>query len=284
MLRILNTALICLTLTLLLRASASAAKPQEVCRVVVENSSELDMKNYQSSEVLLGDIIADAVKNGAGADIAVVNSGDFIPKLRYGDLTRKDVQDMFPQDRELAVTSVTGAELREILEIGLSHIVLTEDETIDSEASAHGAFPQVSGFSFKYDVSAAPMNRVYEITLDSGERINPEDNERAYLLAATGYMLSGGWDMPAREYEATGMTLTDAMYSHLASLGEIDAVPKRQYFRGAINENPLLKPLSAVVIASVVIVLFAAAGILKRRLGLGKAQEEEKENTYDPIE
>lgn len=280
--------LVCLVVTFSVPVSSSAyAATDVICQVNVENGADLNMKNYQSSEVLLGDVIADAVRNGAGADIAVINAGDFIPKLRFGELTWGDIVKMFPKDLNIAVAEVTGVQLKEILETGVSHIVMTEDETIDREASAYGGFPQISGFSFKYDVSAPPQQRVYEMTLASGESVRLDDDQQTYLLAAPIDMLSGGWGYPAIKYTETGITLSDAMGNYLTGLGQITTVAQRAYFRGAINEKPILSASAAITIAVIVIICFGVVVVFRKRYKLNAVPDKnqyENEKNYDPID
>lgn len=280
--------MICLALLLSLAVSAAAYDATDViCQVNVENVADLNMRNYKSAEVLLGDLIADAAKNGAGADIAVINAGDFIPKLRLGDLSWGSLQEMFPDDREIAVTEVTGNELREILEIGVFYIVMTKDETIDRDASAYDGFPQISGFSFKYDVSAAPLHRVYEITLNSGESVSFDNDKQTYLLAATDNMLSGGWGYPAVKYTQVGMTLSEVMGNYLQALGQITEVEQREDIRGAINEKPIVNAFTAIAIAVIVIICFGVVGVLRKRYKLDAGpdrSQDQNDRNYDPVD
>ncbi len=258
-----------------------------ICQVNVENVADLNMRNYKSAEVLLGDVIADALRSAADTDIAVVNSGEFIPKLRLGDLTWGNIQEMFPDDREIAVAEVTGNELRKILETGVSHIVMTKHETIDRDVSAYDGFPQISGFSFKYDVSAAPMHRVYEITLNSGESVSFDNEKQTYLLAATVNMLSGGWGYPAVKYTEAGMTIQETMGNYLHALGQITKVEQREDLRGAINEKPIVNAFTAIAFAVIVIICFGVVGVLRKRYkldaGPDRSQDQNNRN-YDPVD
>jgi 2',3'-cyclic-nucleotide 2'-phosphodiesterase (5'-nucleotidase family) len=91
----------------------------------------------------------------------------------------------------VAVTlEITGAELKEMLETGVSHM-----------PEASGAFPQISGFCFTYDISREPGDRVTGAVRQatdgtcSGEAIDLSEDE-TYTLATNDFTASGGDGYP----------------------------------------------------------------------------------------
>lgn len=162
-------------------------------------------------ECTLGDATADAVRAATGADVAIICGGDLKRNLLPGELTYDKLERSFEPERYISVLTVTPKTICEILEAGLSHITLNEQQRIDPENSLYEGFPQISGLMIKYDASAPPGERVYEIKLGS-EKLDPEDDATLLNLAATEHMLSGGYGMPVIEGgEPVGLTLSDAI-------------------------------------------------------------------------
>lgn len=164
----------------------------------------------------LGNTVADAVRDSASADIAIINGGDLYQNLLPGQADWDSVIGIFSENRRLAACFVTPAGLRDILEAGLSHIVTGEDDAIDKVASAFDGFPQVSGITVKCDGSAPAGKRVMSLTLSDGAALALDDNTTLLKLAASEYMLSGGYGMPEQEYTALDLTLADALAQAIA--------------------------------------------------------------------
>lgn len=168
-------------------------------------------------ETDLGNVSADAARTALGTDVAILNGGDFINNLDSGEATYAAILSVFAEDRELAAATVTYKQLSALLEQGLSHMVLDlTDESIDEEKSQYDGFPQISGMEIKYDVSAPAGEKLVYIKI-SGEEIDLQDDMSQLTLAATSYMLGGGYDMPAAEtYSPSGITLAQALAGYIA--------------------------------------------------------------------
>lgn len=168
-----------------------------------------------SSETSIGDLCADAARAVSGADIAILNSGDIGGNLIGGDITYADCRRIFNEDRTLVTVTVTPAKLKDILEVGVSHIVINEEEMIDREESAWGGFPQISGFEFDYDVGVLVGNRVHEVRID-GVVQDLTDSTTEITLCVTEYMLSGGWGYANMgEGDRVEYTLSEALFHHI---------------------------------------------------------------------
>ncbi len=166
-------------------------------------------------ECTLGDAVSDAVRVATDADIAIINGGDLVRNLLPGDITWDALKATFKEDRILATVNVTPKTLRNILEAGLSHITIDNTEAIDIAASAYDGFPQISGFVLKYDASAPAGQRVYEVKY-GGEPLDLEADQPVLKLAATSFMLSGGYDLPVVEGATpSAQTLSEAMASYM---------------------------------------------------------------------
>jgi len=146
----------------------------------------------RTQEMPLGNLVADAYREAAEADIAVANGGDIRADLKAGVVTKGDIVSVLPFGNTLMVKIVTPAQLRAALENGVSGIVLDANGKIDTEQSPQGRFLQVSGFRFSYDAAAPVGQRIASITLDDGAELALDDNETQLRLAGTNYVMTGG--------------------------------------------------------------------------------------------
>lgn len=180
-------------------------------------------------EMELCDTVADAVRSACNTQISIVNGGDFIHNLEGGEATWGDILFLFSENRTLAVAEISGADLLEILEYGVSHAVVDMSaETLDIEASSFDGFPQISGFSFAYDPTAQVGQRIVSAELSDGTLISAD---MTLTLAASEYMLSGGFGYPAVAYQSTGITLAEAM---------------AQYFDGGTIGDPTMRRITHI--------------------------------------
>lgn len=164
-----------------------------------------------SAESTLGCAAADAVRMAAGSDFAVVCGGDLVGNLEPKPLRRADIAGAFADGSvSIGVTELTAAELKEMLENAVSHIVLDSAENIDRKASAFGDYLQISGFALTYDASARPGERVMQIVTPEG-KLELSDRQTVYTLAAPEPLLQGLRSYAMREYTPLASTLTDAM-------------------------------------------------------------------------
>jgi 5'-nucleotidase/UDP-sugar diphosphatase len=145
-------------------------------------ASPLDSRTeaVRTAESAIGDLIADALRKAAAADIAIINGGGIRSNRIYPagtQLTKRDILDELPFGNKTMVTNVPGKAILEALENGFSRI----------ERQA-GRFPQVSGLIVIGDLSAPPGARVKTVTVN-GEAL---DSNRDYKLATNDFMALGG--------------------------------------------------------------------------------------------
>lgn len=137
----------------------------------------------RTKETNIGNFIADAYRNAANADVALVNGGSIRADLTYnpGVLTKRDVLSILPFNNPIVKVEVTGKLLREILEHGVAR---------SAEDNEPGRFPQISGMSFKFDVTKPAGSRVTEITVGG----KPLEENKTYTLATSDFLVSRGGD------------------------------------------------------------------------------------------
>lgn len=251
-----------LALTLLLAAPARAAAADDAVLGVIDvKLTAAGARSARSAESSLADVTADALRRQLGTDITIVNGGDLKADLPRSSVTREKLGRVFAQDRETATASVTPAQLCAMLEAGVSHIVLAGDESIDHAVSGkYGGFPQVSGFRYLYDASAPAGQRVMEMQLDDGTELDPQDDETRLTLAATAYMLSGGYDYPAvSSAEPSGRTLADALADHVRQLQTVGRPAMGRIRTAGTTEGALTDylPVGGILVAVVLLGLFS---------------------------
>ncbi len=125
-------------------------------------------------ESLVGDAVTDAMRNTYGADFAITNSGGLRDRLTCPAagggtgfcpaapqppylITRGQVLAVLPFGNVVVTLQVNGAELKQILENGVS---TGTNAAAPFGLQANGRFPQVSGLCFTYNIEAAAGLRV----------------------------------------------------------------------------------------------------------------------------
>ncbi len=134
----------------------------------------------RGEESAMANLIADAMLDAVGADIALTNGGGIRADREYAAgtmLTRRDILTELPFGNVTVMTEVTGQQVLDALENGFSKI---EDGA--------GRFPHVSGMTVVYDPTAPAMSRVAEVMVAGA----PLDVNAVYKLATNDYMLGGG--------------------------------------------------------------------------------------------
>lgn len=144
--------------------------------------TELDSRraSVRSMETAIGNLIADAMREATGADVAITNGGGIRADRTYDAgtvLTRRDILSELPFGNVTVVLETDGATIREALENGVSRI---EDGA--------GRFPQISGLSFVLDPAAEAGKRVSSVMVGDV----PLSDDTVYTVATNDYMAGGG--------------------------------------------------------------------------------------------
>jgi 2',3'-cyclic-nucleotide 2'-phosphodiesterase (5'-nucleotidase family) len=232
----------------------------DVAGIVPQLLTAVSDQEATSHECTLGDAVADAVRVSLGADIAVVNGGDLVQNLLPGEITWGELKAAFAEDRTLAVAAVTPKELRVLLEACVSRITIDETEAIDKEASAYGGFPQISGFTMSYDAVAPPGERVHDIKY-AGAELDLGDDTTSLRLAATGYMLTGGYGLPVvDDVTRSELTLSGAVARYMnAGMPEYARTGVRIYPMGT-RDGSLRAILPLGIVAVVIFLIMLGNG------------------------
>jgi 5'-nucleotidase/UDP-sugar diphosphatase len=143
---------------------------------------ELDSRNatVRGREAAIGNLIADAMREKARADIGIMNGGGIRGSKMFAagsSITRRDILAELPFGNHLVTIPVKGSSLRSALENGLSRL-----------PNAAGRFPHVSGLRIEYDPKRPAGSRILSITAGGA----PLDPNRIYRVATNDFMARGG--------------------------------------------------------------------------------------------
>lgn len=142
-----------------------------------ESEVELDGENVRRRETNLGNFISDIMRRVSGADITLINGGGIRSSIKKGEVRVKDIYNALPFDNYIVAIKLTGRQIWEALEHGVSGV---EDK--------EGRFPQVSGLTFTYSPSEKKGSRVKEIRISGC----PIDLDKEYVVATNDFLAAGG--------------------------------------------------------------------------------------------
>lgn len=145
--------------------------------VIGEAETDLDGKYVRLRETNLGNLIADILRRTTGADAALINGGGIRMSVLRGPVKVSDIYAVTPFDNYIVAIRLTGRQIRDALEHGVSGV---EDE--------EGRFPQVSGLAFTYNLSGPRGSRVREILIGG----RPLVDDREYTVATNDFLAAGG--------------------------------------------------------------------------------------------
>nr|WP_225937852.1 5'-nucleotidase C-terminal domain-containing protein [Myxococcus sp. RHSTA-1-4] len=168
------------------------------------------LKRSYDAESPLGSVLADALRELAGADVALLNSGGLRAELPAGELTYGALYEVLPFDNTLAVVTVSPPELRRLLEA----------------AYAHKSIYQVSGLKVRVATcNGAP--RLASVTLPDGR---PLPAQGRFRVAMPDFLARGGGGLeealralPPGSIdlgESQPLTLRDALTAHFRARGQ----------------------------------------------------------------
>lgn len=143
---------------------------------------ELDSRSatVRTREAAIGNLIADAMRQSARADAAVMNGGGIRAGRIYPPgttLTRRDILAEMPFNNRVVTVEIAGRELRRALENGLA-----------LAPQAAGRFPQVSGLTIDADLARPAGSRITAISVGG----SPLVDDKLYTVAINDFLARGG--------------------------------------------------------------------------------------------
>jgi 2',3'-cyclic-nucleotide 2'-phosphodiesterase/3'-nucleotidase len=123
-------------------------------------------------ESLLGSV-ADVMVLEGGAEIAFENAGGLRADLPEGNVTNGNILDALPFLNSLVICEMTGAQIREVIEQGLS---------------LERGLIQASGLRATYDITKQNGQRLVELRIGGA----PVNDTRVYRVATNSFIAQGG--------------------------------------------------------------------------------------------
>lgn len=234
-----------------------AMEPDAVIGVAGTRYTGVGEPGSQSTETGVGNAAADAVLLAADADIALIPGGLIQNNIIAGEVTYERLEILFETNEPLVTAQMTPAALKTFLEDALSHIVLDDILAIDHAASEFSGYPQISGFTLRYDVSAPVGERVLDIKLQGEAELSPEDSQTVLQVASVQSMFDGSRGLPVVEYTALDVSILDAMVELTASGGLTGEETGRVRVVGS-SDDTLLGDFPVLLAA--LILIFVVAG------------------------
>ncbi len=155
--------------------AAYAARTDTLARRVVAQIKLPLPKTGDQGQYPLGNLIADAQRNVARADLALMNNGGIRGTgLAAGPLTYGQLFQLSPFQNNVVRVTTTGAVIRQVMEHALE----------SGRPDAH-----ISGFTVRYDTMKLAGHRVMEMRLASGRRMT---DKATYTLATLDFLQTGG--------------------------------------------------------------------------------------------
>ena len=161
----------------------------------------LSLKNGGGIRDDIGQVIVPPGGTGSAEELpteAVVNAEGNIVKPE-GGISETDIANTLSFNNNLTLITVTATELLELVE----HAVAAS--SLD-DANTQGRFPQISGFSFSFDLTRDPGDRVLSLAIEDAEGNDLDvvvqngelmgDADRAFRMVTLGFLAEGGDGFP----------------------------------------------------------------------------------------
>lgn len=156
------------------------ASNEVITAVKVGNTSVVldgERAQVRAGETNLGNLIADAMIDVTGADIAFTNGGGIRASINPGDVTKGDVITVLPFGNYVVTKKLSGADILAALEHG-----------IDSYPETKGAFPHVAGMKVEFDPNQPAGSRVVKVMVGT-KMLDPN---AMYTFATNDFLAFGG--------------------------------------------------------------------------------------------
>ncbi|MDQ3698691.1 MAG: 5'-nucleotidase C-terminal domain-containing protein [Gemmatimonadota bacterium] len=196
-------------------------------RIVGTLAEPLDARDgpLRRQEMPVGNLVADAMRGGTGADVALINSGamrldDVIAAGPVGNFQLESMF-LFADETRVVTFPLTGARLRVVLEHSVA-------------SAGRGGFLQISGVQLTYDPSRPEGSRIVgELRRADGRGIRAEDMLAVAMVAypacegGDGYEISEAQEGDACRRRTESPRTVDLLVRHLAGFpgGRIEQPP-----------------------------------------------------------
>lgn len=206
-----------------------AAQNEILNTVVGKTEVKLDgeRETNRTGETNLGNLATDALRWYTKADIAFTNGGGIRKSIEEGNITQRDVVEVFPFGNSVVTIEVSGEQILAAMEHGLRKY-----------PEQNGGFPQISNAKIVFDGQAQPGSRVLLMEVDG----KPIEKDKNYILATNDFLAAGGdgyemfKDETILQYRGT---MDEAFGAYVTEKGVIDTK-----LEGRITVAPPVQPVA----------------------------------------
>jgi 2',3'-cyclic-nucleotide 2'-phosphodiesterase (5'-nucleotidase family) len=158
----------------------------------------------QGPQYPLGNLIADSQRWAGKGDVAIMNNGGIRTELRAGVATYGSLFEIEPFGNQLYALTMTGAQLRGLLEAMLSKPAVDD---------------HVSGITIRYDPSKPKGSRIVAVTMSDGTALS---DAKSYKVIMNDFLATGGegYNAAGRATASKSLNIVDldALVGYLRSL------------------------------------------------------------------
>ncbi|XP_022779638.1 5'-nucleotidase-like isoform X2 [Stylophora pistillata] len=256
--------------------------------VIGEVQLELDgrFSSMRTKETNLGNFITDIIQNVTEVDCVILNSGTLRSDTIHppGKFKMKDLSAILPMPDVLVVLELTGDQILEALENGVSQWPKLE-----------GRFPQVAGMKFSFNPDKDPGCRILEdsVSIDN----EPLVKDKRYKVCTKSYLAKGkdGYRVFSKGKvlvdEEDGPILNTIVRNHFRSINIVRGVTKS---KSSHRQSLVMRHRSSEIIddgnqkSSLISLEKEHISISPKVEGritmVTEADEEEKSDSLEPIE
>ncbi|WP_211167675.1 bifunctional metallophosphatase/5'-nucleotidase [Pseudanabaena yagii] len=184
-----------------------------------------DRVKLRTSETALGNLIADAILAKTKIDqvqVALINAGGIRNGFPLGNITMGNVLESLPFGNTITRVELTGKQLQETLESGVS-----------MAEQGEGRFPQVAGIRFVWNAKLPAGKRVTKVEVKDASGNFQLLNPKAIYKVATNNFLASGGDgyrtfAEGKNLLETGYLLSDAIAEYISASSPIQVTTENR--------------------------------------------------------
>jgi len=147
-----------------------------ISEVIATTDIPLTRNSDENGESLLYDIATDAFRWDMKTNISILNIGYLRADIDAGEIATGDAYSVMPFHDQIYSVQMTGQQIKDLLNQQWTRTVKPDH------------LLQISGFSYFYDESRDPSDRVVNITIDGKEM----DMNAYYTVATIDFLAHGG--------------------------------------------------------------------------------------------
>jgi len=180
------------------------------------NGDHPDTRQQQTNlGTLLGEaLLAKTARNQT--EIAITNGGGIRGSISAGEITIGDVLEAFPFTNTVIQVDVTGKQIKDLLEYGVSQV-----DQLD------GCFPQVAGLKLNWSADLPVGSRMLSIETRQGDgSYVPLNLEQTYRVVTSSFLFKGGDGYTlfseGKNFMDTGYLISDTLIEYIRDRADIN--------------------------------------------------------------